>query len=196
MPTTPRLTIGIAFRNPGKHFELALTSVFSQTFTDWELLLIDDGSDDDSLILARGVRDVRVSVIADGLQLGLPARLNQIALLARGECLARMDADDLMHPDRLRRHPPLLNRGILACALSLWRREDLRSAVAIFESIPVAAHEDPAVAWFYGTVLAAHGEFAKASRYLALGVAARRCPEEELLFREARQRVQGQGRSR
>ena len=98
--------------------------------------------------------------------------------------------------DRLRRHPPLSNRGILACALSLWRREDLRGAVAIFDSIPVAAHEDPAVAWFYGTVLAAHGELAKASRYLALGMAARRCPEEELLFREARQRVQGQGRSR
>lgn len=83
--------------------------MFAQTFTDWELLLVDDGSDDDSLILAGGVRDVRVSVVADGLQLGLPVRLNQIAQLARGEYLARMDADDQMHPDRLRRQVEALD---------------------------------------------------------------------------------------
>ena len=106
---TPRVTVGLPFRNPGKYFELALASVFSQTFTDWELLLVDDGSDDDSLTLARGVRDARGSVVADGLQVGLSARLNQIAQLARGEYLARMDADDLMHPNRLRRQVEALD---------------------------------------------------------------------------------------
>lgn len=109
VPATPKVTIGIAFRNPGRHFEMALRSVFSQTLTDWELLLVDDGSDDGSLILARSVRDARVSLVTDGLHLGLPARLNQIALLARGEYLARMDADDLMHPDRIRRQVEALD---------------------------------------------------------------------------------------
>jgi hypothetical protein len=99
--TIPRVTIGIAFRNPGRHIELALRSVFAQTVTEWELLLVDDGSEDESFCLARLVHDPRVSVIADGLWLGLPARLNQIAHFARGDYLARMDADDMMHPDRL-----------------------------------------------------------------------------------------------
>lgn len=104
-----RLTVGIPFRNAARTIEGAVRSVVAQSFEDLELLLVDDGSHDDSLVLARGVRDARVSVIADGLQLGLPARLNQIARLARGEYLARMDADDLMHPDRLRRQVEALD---------------------------------------------------------------------------------------
>ena len=42
----PGVTVGIPFKNPGPYFALALQSVFAQTFTDWELLLMDDGSTD------------------------------------------------------------------------------------------------------------------------------------------------------
>ncbi len=104
-----RLTVAIPFRNAADTLRDAIRSVVAQSFEDWELLLVDDGSDDDSLILARGVRDARVAVFADGRRLGLTARLNQIAGLARGEYLARMDADDLMHPDRLRRQVEALD---------------------------------------------------------------------------------------
>src|SRR5258708_7596767 len=103
IPATPSLTIGIAFRNPGKYFELALKSVFSQTFTDWELILVDDGSSDDSLMLARSLKDPRVRVYSDGLTKRLNARLNELASLARAPYFIRMDADDIMHPERLER---------------------------------------------------------------------------------------------
>jgi glycosyltransferase involved in cell wall biosynthesis len=103
MPATPSLTIGIAFRNPGKYFELALKSVFSQTFTDWELILVDDGSSDDSLALARSLKDPRVRVYSDGLTKRLNARLNELVSLARIPYFFRMDADDIMHPERLER---------------------------------------------------------------------------------------------
>jgi glycosyltransferase involved in cell wall biosynthesis len=97
----PSVTIAIPFYNPGSAFELALKSVFAQTFTDWELLLLDDGGSDGSMELVRRLNDPRVVIHSDGEQHGLSRRLNNAAALARGEYLFRMDADDLMHPERV-----------------------------------------------------------------------------------------------
>jgi glycosyltransferase involved in cell wall biosynthesis len=66
-------------------------------------LLVDDGSTDGSLDVARRLRDPRVRVVSDGERLRLPRRLNQIADAARGPLVARLDADDMMHPARLAR---------------------------------------------------------------------------------------------
>lgn len=95
------LTVGIAFENNVSTLPLAVASVISQTFGDWELLLVDDGSTDGSLDFVRSLRDPRVRVISDGRNLGLPARLNQIAAGAHSDYVARMDADDAMRCHRL-----------------------------------------------------------------------------------------------
>lgn len=97
----PKATIGISFKNPGTHFTLALKSVFAQSFTDWELILVDDGSTDGSLLLAKSLQDSRVRVYSDGESKGLNIRLNQLIDLAASPYFIRMDADDIMHPDRL-----------------------------------------------------------------------------------------------
>jgi glycosyltransferase involved in cell wall biosynthesis len=97
----PRVSIGLPFYNSDATLSLAIRSVFAQTVEDWELLLLDDGSSDAGAELVRALRDPRVRLISDGRNLGLPARLNEIARLARAQYLARMDADDLMHPERL-----------------------------------------------------------------------------------------------
>jgi glycosyltransferase involved in cell wall biosynthesis len=107
---SPLLTVGISFYNAEQTLADAIRSVFAQTLTDWELILVDDGSTDGSLEIASSVADSRVRVVSDGKNLGLSARLNQIALLARGEYLARMDSDDLMHPDRLEAQLDFLKR--------------------------------------------------------------------------------------
>lgn len=99
----PLVTIGVPFFNPGPFLKEAVQSVFCQTLTDWELILVNDGSSDESLEFARSITHSRVALLDDGKNLGLPARLNQIASLAQGQYLARMDADDLMHPERLER---------------------------------------------------------------------------------------------
>lgn len=96
-----KVTIAISFHNPGEFFEDAIRSVFAQTYGDWELLLVDDGSTDGSLQLAQQVSDERVRIFSDGKNLGLAYRLNQIAALAQGVYIARMDADDIMHPNRI-----------------------------------------------------------------------------------------------
>ena len=108
------VTIGIPFLNARRFLAAAVRSVFAQTYDDWELLLIDDGSTDGSLEVVRHVDDPRVRVLSDGTHRGLCARLNQIASIAQGAYLARMDADDLMHPERIERQLTFLraNPGV------------------------------------------------------------------------------------
>jgi len=98
---TPLVTVGLPMYNPGRFLDLAVRSVFAQTYDNWELIILDDGSTDGSLELARRIRDPRVNVFSDGKNRGLPYRLNQILDLASGQFIARMDADDLMHPERI-----------------------------------------------------------------------------------------------
>lgn len=97
------ITVGIPFYNAASTLPGAIRSVFAQSRNDWELLLVDDGSTDGSLDIARSIRDPRVRVLADGRNRKLPYRLNQIAREARYDLVARMDADDLMFPHRLER---------------------------------------------------------------------------------------------
>jgi glycosyltransferase involved in cell wall biosynthesis len=108
------VTIAIPFLNAQRTLADAVRSVFAQTCADWELILMDDGSSDNSLKWVRDVDDRRVRVVSDGVNRGLCARLNQIASLAQGKYLARMDADDLMHPERLERQLAFLeaNPGV------------------------------------------------------------------------------------
>lgn len=101
MTELPPVTIGIPFYNAEDTLEDAVKSVFAQTHTAWELILIDDGSTDDSLEIARSIKDSRVKVYSDGNNKRLAARLNELADLAQYNYIARMDADDLMLRERL-----------------------------------------------------------------------------------------------
>lgn len=98
-----KISIGIPFYNAENYLEGAIRSVFAQTYRDWELILIDDGSTDASLEIARAVDDPRVRVISDGKNLKLASRLNQLVELSETDFVVRMDADDLMPSDRIER---------------------------------------------------------------------------------------------
>lgn len=98
------VTVAIPFYNAEEYIEDAIKSVLNQTHRNIELLLINDGSTDKSVIKAREyLEDKRVKLIDDGRNLGLVARLNQSVELAKGRYYARMDADDIMHPERIER---------------------------------------------------------------------------------------------
>ncbi|HYT93648.1 MAG TPA: glycosyltransferase family 2 protein [Gemmataceae bacterium] len=104
----PMVSIGIAVYNAQGTLADTIRSVFAQTFTDWELILADDSSTDDSLAIARSVADPRVRVLTDSVNRGQAFRHNQVTAQARGKYLARLDADDLMHPERLARQVAFL----------------------------------------------------------------------------------------
>ena len=99
----PLVSIAMPFYNCRETLAPALISVIRQTYPNWELLLCDDGSTDGSLACARSFRDDRIVLSPDGRRRGLAARLNQCIDRARGEYIARMDADDIAYPDRLER---------------------------------------------------------------------------------------------
>jgi hypothetical protein len=109
-------------RNGGAYLSLALDSVLAQTFCDFELLVIDDGSTDGSRqhVEARAAREQRIRLL-DNPGRGLVAALNHGILAASGEFIARMDADDISYPDRferqvayLRAHPQVAAVGTQA----------------------------------------------------------------------------------
>ena len=98
------LTIGLPFYNNEKTLADAIKSVLVQSYTDWELILTDDGSTDTSLSIANefAKNDKRIIVISDSINKGLSYRLNQIADMTTTRYLARMDADDMMMPRKLK----------------------------------------------------------------------------------------------
>lgn len=100
---SPAITIGIPFYNAESTLLDSVRSVFAQTHENWELILLDDGSTDRSLDIARSIDDPRVRVYSDGQNKRLAARLNEITRLAKFEYMARMDADDLVSSVRLER---------------------------------------------------------------------------------------------
>jgi len=96
------ITVGIPFFNDSRYLDMAIRSVFNQSYQDWILILIDDGSTDGSLDIAYKYNDdPRVKIVSDRLNKKLPARLNQMIDMADTKYFARMDADDIMHPERL-----------------------------------------------------------------------------------------------
>jgi len=98
---TPLVTIGISFFNAENTILDAIKSIFAQTYKNWELILIDDGSRDLALDLLNQINDPKINIISDGINKKYPARLNEIAILAKGKYIARMDADDLCSPERI-----------------------------------------------------------------------------------------------
>ncbi len=106
------VTIAIPIYNAECYLGNAIQSTLNQTYTNFELILIDDGSTDHSLEIARSFNDDRIIIISDGENKGLATRLNETVALAKGKYYARMDADDIMTTDRieiqinyLRQHP-------------------------------------------------------------------------------------------
>src|SRR5690606_24407405 len=95
---------GIPFYNAEKYLKFAIQSVIAQSYQNWELILVDDGSSDNSLEIAQdfALKDARIRVICDGKNRKLPYRLNQLIIESKGDFIARMDADDIMHPERLK----------------------------------------------------------------------------------------------
>lgn len=99
----PLVSIVISFYNVEKFLPFSIMSVINQTYKNWELFLIDDGSSDQSVVVAEEFanKDKRIKLISDGKNKGLAARLNESVEMANGDFYARMDADDVMIVNRI-----------------------------------------------------------------------------------------------
>ena len=121
----PRVSVVIPFRNAEATLPECLGSVRQQTLNDLEVLLVDDGSEDGSAGLVRrySLVDRRLRLISPG-RIGIVAALNLGIAGSRASLIARMDADDIMHPDRLRQQAEFLHVhpdiALVACQVELF----------------------------------------------------------------------------
>jgi glycosyltransferase involved in cell wall biosynthesis len=98
----PAVTVGISFYNNEKTLAYAIQSVLGQSYKEFVLLLMDDGSTDSSLEIASSFRDARIKLVSYSKNAGMPTRLNEQIAASQTKYFARMDADDIMQVDRLR----------------------------------------------------------------------------------------------
>lgn len=97
----PTITVVMSFHDARHTLAAAVRSILLQTYSNWELILLDDGSRDGSGEVVSRLDDARIRLVSEPFCKGLAARLNQGISLARGEYVARMDADDVSFPSRL-----------------------------------------------------------------------------------------------
>ncbi len=100
---SPRVTVLLPVHNGQRYLRSSIESVLAQTFGDLELLVVDDGSTDETPSILAAYTDPRVRVITQGTQQGLATALNTGLAQAHGELIARQDADDVSLPVRIER---------------------------------------------------------------------------------------------
>jgi glycosyltransferase involved in cell wall biosynthesis len=107
----------MAVRDGAAHVAEAVEGILAQTFTDFELVVLDDGSTDDTTEILARLSDPRLVVVRNEENLGLTRSLNRGLALAHGEYVARHDADDRSRPERLERQVALLeaSRDVVLC---------------------------------------------------------------------------------
>ncbi len=106
----PKVTFLIPVYNREQYIVAAIESILAQSFTDFELLLLDDGSTDGSVTVMKSYTDPRVRVVCNGENLGIPKTRNRGLALAQGEYFAMLDSDDVALPDRLAKQVAFLDR--------------------------------------------------------------------------------------
>lgn len=118
---TPRISVLMPVRDGQRWLGEAIASIANQTLTDFELVIVDDGSVDDTprILAERAKADARIRVIRQE-RLGLVAALNRGLSEARGELIARLDADDLSFPQRLARQSEYLDNHPQIGLLGSW----------------------------------------------------------------------------
>jgi glycosyltransferase involved in cell wall biosynthesis len=119
---SPAITVLMPVYNASAYIREAIESVLQQTFGDFEFLIIDDGSTDGSVSIARQYSDPRIRILVNEQNLGISATLNKGILEAKADLIARMDADDICYPDRLLKQYEYMKAHPECGLLSSWAR--------------------------------------------------------------------------
>jgi len=130
VPRSPTVSVLVAVRNEEQHLRAALESISRQTYADFELVVVDDASDDGTSDLLDACDDPRLKRVRLDAPLGVAGALNAGLDIAAGRYLARMDADDLALPDwlervvgRIGRDPAVAIAGAGLVELDAWEAD-------------------------------------------------------------------------
>jgi glycosyltransferase involved in cell wall biosynthesis len=133
MSKFPAISVVMPVYNGGKYLKEAIESILNQTYKDFELILINDGSTDASEEIIESFSDKRIVYLDNGKNLGLAASFNAGIDAARGAYIARMDADDISLPERFEKQLSYLERkphiGIVGSSIMIINEGGRRLAV-------------------------------------------------------------------
>jgi len=118
----PKVSVIISVYNGSKFLDQAIESILKQTFVDFEFLIVDDASTDScpEIISTWAKKDSRISVIKNNLNIGLTKSLNKGIEMAKGEYIARIDADDVCYPKRLEKQVAFLDANKNCALVGSW----------------------------------------------------------------------------
>lgn len=113
MSDAPKFSVIMACYNAAPYVRQAIASVVGQTFSDWELIIVDDASQDDSLfyIQKASLSDPRIGFITNDVNKGAAAARNAAIEIAKGEWLAILDADDVYLPHKLEKQFEIIQKS-------------------------------------------------------------------------------------
>lgn len=123
----PLVSILCPFKNEAAYLKDMIASVLEQSYTNWELFLIDDHSSDDGKAKIMTFNDPRI-VYLQNTGLGIIDALKTAFMSCKGECITRMDADDLMPPYKLKRFVDVLckdNKALVTGKVKYFSREPI-----------------------------------------------------------------------
>ena len=106
----PKITILMSVYNGEKYLREAIDSILNQTYKDFEFLIINDGSTDRTPKILQSYKDQRIKIINNEKNIGLTKSLNKGLKIAKGEYIARMDADDISMAERLEKQVNFLDQ--------------------------------------------------------------------------------------
>lgn len=101
MLSEPKVSVLMSVYNGGLYLREAIRSILNQSFTDYEFIIVDDGSVDETWSILESCEDSRVRPLCNSKNIGLTRSLNRGLSVARGAYIARQDADDRSFPERL-----------------------------------------------------------------------------------------------
>ena len=119
----PLISVILPVYNAENYVATAIESILMQTFTDFELLIFNDGSSDRSKEIIQGYNDPRIKLFDDNINAGLVARLNMGIELATGKYIARMDADDVCLLERFKKQVDFLESNPENGVCGAWTYE-------------------------------------------------------------------------
>lgn len=118
--TSPEVTVLMSVYNGEQYLHEAMQSILDQTFDDFEFLIIDDASNDNSAAIINSFNDKRIRYLRNDKNLGLTASLNKGLILSDGLYIARMDADDISKPTRLEKQVDFMKANPEVGLLGTW----------------------------------------------------------------------------
>ena len=155
MPT-PCISVIMSVYNGARFLREAVDSILQQSFTDFEFIIVDDASTDETQAILAGYGDKRIRLLRNTQNVGLTISLNRALVVARGRYIARMDADDISLPKRFEQQVEHLDAH--QDVLALGTSADIVDARGVFyRRMPVPVCHEDVVIWLLINCSIVHG---------------------------------------